>query len=209
MDQTSPGNAGSSSQNVPEGTSSNQDVGATRSHAHGLGSLSTNPPPNLNPVTESTNIPSIESQSEADIAVPSIHNVDKPYNSKSVVEPLIADTPPGYPGHTQNSSPSQRLPTRESTFQPSAKPGPATSHPFEGGNLQQVPPNPQRQQEGAGPSGLSQGEYDERAFPDWSAVRHGYDPRELFLFRGDDLNDKVRDGVSSQVSRLPFLALIP
>lgn len=205
MDQTSPGDTGSGSQQVPGSTSSSQNVSIARLHSHGPASSSTDSPSSFDPVTKSTDIPSAQSQSTTDISVLSLHDHGEPHNSK----PLASNTPLGYPDRAQDPSLSQRGATRERTYLPAqfgpgsfrSVTGPATFYQFERGDRQHAPSHSQPQQDGAKPRGHSRKEYDEGDLPDWSSVRHGCDSEELFLFKGDAPNDKMREGISSQVSR--------
>lgn len=212
MDQASPGDTGSNSQILARGTCNNQHASTIRSPAHGPASSSSSLPSSLSPVTKSADLSSIESRSAAGISVLSIHGHGESYNSK----PLTSETPPRHPGRAQDHSLSQKFPTCEKAYQPAhlgpgsfqGVTGPAASGQSEHEDLRHVSLESQQQQDSAGPPRLSRGECDQRALPNWSAVRHGYDPGELFLFNGDGFNDTMGKGVGSQVNLLTFLALI-
>lgn len=211
MDQVSPGDEGSNSQKLPQDTCSNQGVRTARTHAHDPTSSSSSLPSILSPVTKSADFSSIESQSAATLSALSIHDHGESSNSK----PLTANTP-HHPGQAQDLNLSQKFPTCEKSYQPAqfglgsfqSVTGLVTSSRFECETLRHVSSESQQQQDSAGHLRLSQGEYDDRALPDWSAVRHGYDPGELFLFNGDGSKDATRKGVRSQVSRFTFLEFI-
>lgn len=208
MDQTTPGGAGINSQQVPGSTFNNQGVATVRFDSHGPASSSTDSRSSLGPVTKSAGIPSAQSHSTTGISVLSLHDHGEPHNSK----PLASNMPPGYPDQAQDPGPSQRAPTRERTYLPAhfgpesfrSVTGPVTSHQLERGNRQHTPSYPQQQKNGTKPLGHSQKYHDEGDSPDWSVVRHGSDSEELFLFEGDAPNGKMREDISSQVSRPPF-----